>query len=694
MLTLTRPIARLRAILCLSAILLASGCTSTRQAPTTVSPATMGPIVAQIGDEALTLHEFERRYARSVGGRESAADDSLAQYRDFLDRYVEFRLKVKAAQEAGLDKDAGVLQEITTYRQQLARPYVLERAVLEPIARRIYERQREVVDASHILLRLDEQASPADTLAAFEKISAIRDSIVAGSDFGTMAVRHSEDPSARRPQGPGARGRLGYFSAGRMVESFEDMAYTTPVGGVSPIFRSRFGYHILTVHDRRPNPPAIRIAHIMLRPEGAAADSAAVRARIDSLRQRIAAGDDFAALARTYSHDTGSAQRGGELGVMPFDAPVVESFKEAAYAITEVGDVSPVVETPYGFHLIKLLERQPVLTFEEAYPELKRQAANLPRAIEAEQAFAREILAREGARLDTSVVLGLFEGVAADSVRRKLVARELSPEVLALPLLTIGDSTYTVNDFASFARQVEPEQGTSREALLLRLADRFATTRAISYETATLETRDDEFRLLMSEFRDGLVLFKFMEESVWDAADRDSTGLRAYFEANADAYQFPERTRVIGLHARSHELLASAAERLEAGASLADLYAELEADTTQVVRLDTMDLASPSGSVYDQALDLAAGEHTDPLSYRGGFVLLVNDGRLPAGPKSFEEARAEVATAYQSVLEQRLLEELREKYRVQTFPDRLDSAFAAEGGGPATAPRAEHTGSR
>src|SRR5690606_15713543 len=235
-----------------------AGCGGSRPAaPADPLPAAGPSLVAEWDGEDLTLDEFEAAYANSVGGADEAADDSMAALEDFLDRYVNFRLKVRQARDLGLDQDSSLQAEMAEYRDQLARPYFTDQAVLEDIIRDLYEKQQEEIRASHILVMVDAAAPPADTLAAYERTRAFLDSLEAGVPFDDLAFRHSEDPSARRN-----RGDLGYFAGGRMVEAFEEAAYNTPVGEVAGPLRTRFGYHLIWVQDRRDRTPDIRASHI------------------------------------------------------------------------------------------------------------------------------------------------------------------------------------------------------------------------------------------------------------------------------------------------------------------------------------------------------------------------------------------------------------------------------------------------
>ena len=637
-------------------------------------------IVAVYNDKTLTLGEFEKRYVRTVGSEAVARADSLKAYQDFLERFVNFRLKVLAADSAGYTADPAIQEEINTYRASFARPYLIDKEVMNPILSDLYRKKKEMVEASHILLRVPLNAPPEDTLAAYQKMETLRDSVMQGVDFGDLAVRHSEDPSAKNSQATqGYRGWLGAFSAGRMVKAFEDKAYETPVGEASSIFRTQFGYHILFVHKRQPAIPDIRISHIMIRLKGnTAADSAAALDRIQGLKARIDDGEDFATVAREFSEERNSARNGGDLGTLRYDNYSVDAnFREAAFAMEELNTVSDVVTSAYGYHLFMITDRLEMGTFEEEYESLKRTAARLPRLRNAEQELAKDARTRYEATLDTTAMLNLVANVIPDRLLDYLKETTLPDSVASVEVATLADSAYTFGQLATLTKNPEilfRNMPTKKEQLA-EVAEVFLNQAAISHEAAALESRDEEFRLIMEEFRDGLVLFKLMEDSVWTAAAQDSTGLAAHFEAHRASYQFPDRKRIIELYSYSDSLLQDAVTRIENGTSWTDLQTYITRDSTQEVLLDTMLVAGQTNSVYDQALTLDEGAHTEAIPYRTGYVVLFFDGTEPARPKTLEEARAEVVNDYQTVLEDRLLDRLRRHYRARTYPERLNRAF-------------------
>jgi peptidyl-prolyl cis-trans isomerase SurA len=578
-----------------------------------------------------------------------------------------------------------ILEEIQSYRVRLARPFLMEKEVIDPIIRTLYERRQELVDVSHILLSMPEDAPAEDTLAAYLHMQTLRDSVVQGVDFGELAFRHSQDPSAQSAPGArGSRGRLGFFTGGDLVEPFESFTYNTPIGGLSPVFRTRFGYHMLRVHDRKPAVPDIQVSHIMIRHAGPPGDSTNALARAEALKEQLDEGADFAEFAREHSEDLISAGRGGELGTLPYSAPLPETFRDAAFELPEPGDVSDPVETSFGIHLIQLTGRGELPSFEEAYDDLKTLAGQLPRTGLAEEALAHDIIQMRQGQVDTTLVLNAFAGIPPDSILI-LPNSGLDESAIADTFFVLGDSTWTLGQLVETIGDLGDRSRYDTESTVRALIASYVTEVTLDAEAARLEERDAEFGKIMQEFRDGLVLFALMEDSVWTAADQDSAALRAHYAMQPEAYQWPDRIRAVSLQSTSDSLLQDAAARFDAGASIADIHALYAADTLHTLHADTTLIADSSGSVYDRILDLNEGERTEILALRSRRIILVHDGIDPARAKTFEEARTEIVSEHQNVLEERLIARLRKRYNAHTFPDRLVQAFREE------APAMEHS---
>ena len=655
----------------LSLVLISLGCSSggTTTTPSASSDVPSDSVVAVYADEVITLSEFESAYEKA-NAQTTPAADSLPDYEDFLEQYVNYRLKVRAAREAGLDTLAGVEQEIAKYRRQLAKPRILKTHIYEPLIRTLYERRQTEVDVSHILVRVKPDAAPEDTLEAYRTMQTIADSIAKGVPFAALAYRNSEDPSAQKKGKQGYRGRLGYLRAGQLVPPFEKRMYNVAPDSVSDIFRTRFGYHILKVHDRRPTKPPIRLSHVMLRP-----DSAGTPSRLlDSLRTAILRDSTtFEAVARQYSEDRRSAAKGGDLGKVSSPSALPPSFREAVAALDSIGAVSDVVQTKYGYHLIKLTDRDEPRSYEEAYDELKKSISGSDRVERRRQAFAREVRAEAGVRVDTSALLSATALASLDTLSRPLLSftNTDTTDAPQTHIAALGDSTYTLGQLAHHVTQADGGARMSVGDVL----DDFLNAKAFTYAQARLEERDPAFAAKMKEYRDGLLAFEFMQDSVWTKAARDTAALRRTFEEHRDRYRYPDRVRTIVLRAPADSLLAGYPAPSDRDRSLSALVETAKDDS--LVSVDTTLVTDQSAAVYQKVQSHPDGARLGPLSHNGESILLLRDTLLPARRKTFEEALSSVTQGYQDAYEQTVLRRLRERYDVSTYPERLRRAFSS-----------------
>ena len=666
------------AALCAAGLGLWSACSGPAS---TSAPGQTATVLARYAGETITLQEFETRYARSVSGRSAAQSDSVAAYEDFLERYVNFKLKVKAARAAGLDTTESFRAEVRDYRLQMAKPRLESEEVLRPMARQLYERRQTEVDVSHILIRVGQNAAPEDTMQAYQELQALVDSLERGASFGDLALRHSDDPSASRQGQRGYRGRLGYLTAGQTVSPFENRMYSTPEGERSDIFRTQFGYHVLTVHDRRERPPEVRLSHLFIRPDGQSApDSAVARRTIDSLRTVLAEGAAFAEVAERYSDDRRSASQGGDLGfVNPKSEQLPDPFVAALDTVETVGAVTDVIETRFGYHLLKITDRRAYTSFEDAYPDLKEEVSRMPR-VQAQTSQLGERLRREnGMTVDTSAILQALDVGALDSSAKTLRATEpaasssaASPRRGASPrIAAMGDSVYTLSAWRQFARTAPRTPRTLGASL-----SAFLNERAMQYAAARLEASNPTFAEQMQEYREGVLLFQFMEDSVWTRASQDTARMRQMYEAHPERYQYPERVRVLTFRASADTLLAPYAAAHASGTSRQRLATRAAADS--LVLVDTTRAAPNASPPYRQMQSVQDGTAAGPLARDGEWLFLIRDARLPARPKSFSEARSDVLQDTQDALEDDLIRRLRARYHVETYPERLRAAFQSD----------------
>lgn len=540
----------------------------------TASSSTPQPVLMTLGTHPVPASEFAYVYRKN----NSAAPDagSKASVQEYLNLYTNFKLKVLEAEAKGLDTTQAFKRELDGYRQQLAQPYLTEKSVTDQLVREAYEHMQKEVNASHILIRITPEADPKDTLAAYNKIVALRQRVTGGEDFEKVARETSEDPSARENGG-----RLGYFTALQMVYPFEAAAYRTPVGQVSQPIRTRFGYHIIKVNDMRPAQGEIKVAHLMVRatPGMPKADSVMAKKKVDELYSRLQKGENWEKLVAQFSEDQGSAANGGELP--PFGTGrMIPSFEEAAFKLQTPGQLAGPVQTPYGWHVIKLIEKQSVPTFEQSEAGLRQKVAKDSRSELNRAAFMKRVRTENQftelapvkqlllTQADTALPAGRFK---AETYMARLSAvpaakGKKSTVSGATPVFTIAGKPYTVKDYASYVEQrQQPRPGTSPSYAAQLLYDQFVDQSLMDYERANLETKHEDYRMLVKEYRDGILLFQLMDEKVWSKAIEDTVGLQKYFADNQAKYQWEPRVQATVISAATPELLKKAQQQLAVG---------------------------------------------------------------------------------------------------------------------------------
>ncbi len=290
------------------------------------------PVLLTIADDKVTLDEFERIYKKN--NNEASLNRQTPE--EYLELFINFKLKVKEAEALGMDTTAKFINELEGYRVQLAKPYLADEETKEEMMQEAYERAKLDINASHILIKLPPNPSPADTLAAFKKITDIRQRIVNGEDFATVARATSDDGSVQRNGGD-----LGYFTVFSMIYSFENMAYNTPVNTLSQPFRTNYGYHILQIHDKRPARGQVKVAHIFIRtPEGMGEpEKKTAYEKAQMVYDSLQLGADFGHMARSYSEDPSSARNGGEIPWFGTGRMIPE-FEDVSFNIENKGDFS------------------------------------------------------------------------------------------------------------------------------------------------------------------------------------------------------------------------------------------------------------------------------------------------------------------------------------------------------------------
>ena len=624
-----------------------------------------------IDGQKITAGEFLSIYNKN--GTEGENTTSL---QDYLQLYINFRLKVLEAESLKMDTIAAFKRELKGYRKQLARHYFMDEKVMNSLVKEAYNRMQYDVRVSHILIRVSPDASPADTLKAWNKINKIRSEIMNGLDFGEAAVKYSEDPSARsRKAIPGKqrghranRGDLGYFSVFNMVYPFETAAYATPVGSVSKPVHTRYGYHLIKVTDKRPAMGVAGVEHIFvaLKPGITPADSAAKARKIQNIYRIIKEGMPFEEAAKKYSEDRGSAGNGGKL-------PKFSSGRIVPQFVSQVdklqpGQISKPFQTIYGFHIIKLLSRKQPGTFKQEQSMLKERVARDQRAEKSKEAVLAKIKKDNDLIIYTNAKQALFN--AMDSLIRKgqLKADSL-PGTWSKTIMEIGKKdpkVYTRQDFARFVEK--HQQGKSyqdKSVMLSLLFKQFVDENSLRYENEHLEDFYPDFKAIMTEYHDGILLFNLTDKLVWSEAMKDTVGLQNFYTTHRPKYKHGVEAEAIIFSCPESSLsqLDSLLSRHNGSEKLLQDIRKHEI-MLKGLEADSGTFRKGENRMVD-AVEWKPGlsKHI-PSEVENKVSLVFIKKIIPPGIMTFEHARGLVTSDYQDYLDKQWTQQLRRKYPV------------------------------
>jgi len=623
-----------------------------------------------------TLEEFMYVYNKNNGNNSVIEKKSINEY---LDLYVNFRLKVKEAEDRGMDTGAVFIRELDGYREQLAKPYLTDKSIDDIILKEAYDRLMWDVRASHILIILPKDVSANDSvaIAAYNKLIDIRKKILAGEDFAKMAKKYSDDPSAKdqpanRDHGAisGNGGDLGYFTAFYMVYPFESAVYNTKVGEVSMPIRTQFGYHIIKVFDKIPELGKIEVKHINVKAKSKdLAANAAAKAKIEEIAEEIKSGNKtFEEAAEQYSDDRGSAIKGGLLPAFEVSRMVPE-FISAISKLKE-DQVSEPVKTQYGWHLIKLVRTVKTPDYEAYLPTLKSKVSRDSRSSKSKEAaldkFKKEFKFKEYPKnllkfyavIDSSIYSNAWKAEKAKGYKKTL--------------FKLDSKKYTQAEFADY---VQAKQGLKHKGTFRFFTDElyqaWLENSVFEYKNSKLEEQFPEFKMLVQEYHDGILLFAISDDEIWGKAIKDTTGLQAFYEANKDNYMWKKRIDASVYRCSSDSIANIVKQSLAKGIKLDSLTKIVNQNSALNLHYETKKYELGSNDIIDQVKQ-QKGVSDVIVSGHTYYIVDINN-IVDATNRTLDEARGIITADYQNELEKNWLIELKKEHTVQINRELLDS---------------------
>ena len=624
------------------------------------------PAVLDINGKPVSKSEFLQIYLKN---NPSPQYDKQS-LDDYVSLFTKFKLKVTEAEALGYDTIPKLKRELEGYRKTLSTPYLVDHEKNDALVKEAYERMKSEIRASHILIKVAENASPADTLKAYNKIMALKKRIEAGEDFNGVASGPggSEDPSVAYNHGD-----LGFFTAFQMVFPFEDAAFKTPVGSVSNPIRSRFGYHIIKVTDQRPARGSIKTAHIMVATgkEATPEDIEAARKKADEIYAKLKAGENFEQLAQDFSDDVGTAERGGVLPVFGSGAStrMIPVFEDAAFALKNDGDISQPVQSDFGFHIIKRLEWSDIGSFESMKKDLQNRVNRDERSKVTQDSFIAKLKKQYKYKDLSGKNLKWFEkSIDSSYVRGTWAASSLKTNK---PLFTMDGKSFTQKEFADY---LSKNQRTLKTAPLSSLVKtqyaKWEKATILDYEESKLEGKYPEFRALMQEYHDGILLYEVMTDKVWNKAVKDSVGLENFYNAHKQNYLWKERMDGFIYECLNKTVADEVYKMLQDPKNTSkEIIEKVNKDSELNLRVRTNKFEIESTPSLNNK-NLVKGVNK-PYEFEGKYYVVKVDELLPSGTKELSEAKGIITSDYQTQLEKDWLDELSKKYPVKVHYDVL-----------------------
>lgn len=644
----------------------------------TVFPQQSDPVVMILGNDSIRLSEFKASYSKNNNLKKATEKD----LREYIELFANFRLKCMEADSMKLDTLPKIKKELNGYRTQAAAPYLTEKSVNDQLVDEGIEHLKWDVRASHIMKKLPLEPTPKDTLKVYQEMIKLRESILKGNGFAQVALKESEDPSAR-PQykdgkmiRSGNKGDLGYFTAFNMIYEFEKGAYGLEKGSISMPIRSPFGYHLIYLQDKQPAVSRFTACQILITyPENAtAADSAAVKAKAEEAYKALQQGMSFDEAVEKYCTDEGLRSIRGIMD--PFSPSRFEGdFVAPLYSLKE-GEVAPAFETRYGWHIVKLITKE--LFVEDAYTRgnVKSKVARDNRSNLGPEALVDRLKKEYGfkeASVRKKEVSPKEEFYHIDSLSLFNGNWEKESFTSDKVMFTFADQKRSQQDFAAYIEQNQFQgmRNVSMRELVDYAYSLFVHHSIIEYEDSQLEKKYPEFKQLMKEYRDGIILYELSEQKIWLKAETDSAGLAAFYETIKDEYMYPLRANAVTYtleNAKAYNLFCKMKNK---GYDLDAIDAKF-AQKGWIISAREEKLAQFQNKEFDQLCpwEILKSEGSLSVSRPENFQYITIDKLYPS-PKPLNEVRGLVISRYQNKLEDEWVKDLRKNHTVRIDYDSI-----------------------
>jgi len=602
--------------------------------------------ILQIDDKTISLAEFENIFYKN-----NYNDTIDKQYLDeYIELFINFKLKVLEAESLYMDTISTFIKELDGYKEQLAKPYLRNKEFDDLMIKEAYDRMLFDVKASHILIKVNEESIDSDN-EAFNKATSIRNEIVNKKiSFSDAAKKYSEDPSAQNNGGD-----LGFFTAFMMVYDFESAVYELEINEISKPIKTKYGYHLIKLFDKRKALGEIQVAHIMFKKNKNTSDNSNAKEKINEIYTKLKNGEDFAELAERFSEDRSTAVKGGRLP--PFGVgKMVAEFEEIAFSLNKPAEYSKPFETDFGWHIISLINKNDIPPFNDVTKEIMNKISRDSRGELSKISLYEKL--KDNYKVKNNV--NNFKKLRKLAYKNvKLSNWDGINDIDSEVLFYIDSLEILVSDFVKYVL-LNQKNETDFDILY----QDYVNVKLLSHEKNMLSFKYPEYKALLNEYREGILLFDITNQNVWNKAVNDTVGLNQYFIDNQQNYMWNDRVEA-SIYTCSNKTIASRVKfQLFLLQSNDKILKNINKESPLNLQIQS-DTFEENDNVYIQKSEKKLGLNSDIVLDDGSVVLVYVKNKIPATNKDLSDVKGKVISDYQSHLENQWIDKLRKKYTIK-----------------------------
>lgn len=656
-----------------------------------------GDILFTIADrDTVTVEEFMQMYERNLSNTKD-----YTTLNEYLNLYVNYKLKLLQAHDIGLDRDPSTIRQVEEYRNSLIKPYINNPHIMDSLVVQAYDRMSTLVRASQILISVPVNTAPSDTILYYQKARMVYEKALQGEDFVSLVDQYSDDPSVNSTSGIGNHGDLGYFTSMTMIYPFENAVYSliekqslhNEILKDSITFcKTQFGYHIIKLTSVVPVTfSTISLAHIFVSRQNHSEQEA--KDLIYKAYDQIAI-VGFDSVVRCFSDDTFTRMKGGILANQQPNTIPPEYID--MYVGNPTTTTSRPFQTRFGWHIVKFIDVTPIPEFEFIKSQIYDRLSKDERMYFALEKFIAESKQYYHFKCDSKLLsrLSQFVSDSVFSATWQLPDINSNKEFSYLrtkSLFSIGEDSFTSWDFLNYIFETQSKRTPVHiQSYINKQYENYSNKCVLEYASKHIEEKYPQLQKSIREFEDGVLIFDLTDSMVWTKSLSDTVELERYYQENKSKYLYTERvdatiwsipSRVnadkIFKQIKKYKKKGKSDDEIkgiidvkyfkESKSSINYIWGRFEKGINGIIDSNVFT------KIDELKKEVLPRYIMDSSSVLNRAIVIVVSEIMPISIKPFEACKGLVTSDYQQVLEKQWIDSLREHYPISIDYTKLDA---------------------